>query len=557
MPPLKKLNLEDFQRCLNDAGDRFPADKKTALLEQFQDIRDFAPPVSYEAWLTATNVAGRIYGTKSRGDRLMAVDRAYKAWIAHPDGIMHGGNAENLRTALETYTGVIYRMTGRVSGLSRDYRNERNRGDVMTKTLALTGLITRISLDSPTAHREKREADRRAMLALIANINVEWSPVGTIIGGVAGAASNTDSLLPAGLARDIVRIVEGSAVGVGAVGGGIAVATGHIKVDETVRKVDAVLQEQKRIFFDWMFRTINKFTEDPAVVADVMAKVAKAFALVCSFVWKSVANTASGAADMYDGLKNLLTDAWTRHTITLQQLELGTSDGAFALIRNGIDIGIRNRQAVAAWTIAKGATKTALAVAASPAAVKIADLVMGAFEFIFKLVYNLIEADSIKKFIDEARTMWKNVKNGAGTAQTASPPAVPDAGDGKSKKAATGTMPAFKAASYSPQDFITDGKAAYLNFLYSLVKASPVLAAVVMNSGAFKSVDDVLHAATPRSTDDVERARQHIVSLKIEAARLFRDSGFEVVANQATPLDDADNSVFQQRLKGARLLAAV
>jgi len=557
MPPPKKLTLDEFSRLITQAGSRIPDSKSIALFDQFHDIKDFVPPQTHAAWLTMTNVAGHIYGTKSRGDRLMAVDRAYKTWIeyAGPEGITHGGNAENLRNALETYTGVIYRMTGKVSGFSHDYRNERNRGDVMTKTLALAGLVTKLSLTSPESDLERRQTDRRAMLSLIANINVEWNPVGTIIGGIAGAASNTDSLISNDLAKNIVRICEGGAAGIGA-------AVGVAVVDDVPGKIKTFLKEQWNKFKTWMAGVFKLRFGITTAAAEFLEKAGKAFALVVSQAWKSVAHLASGASDMYEGLKNLVTDAWTRRTLTLQQAQLVTSDGAFALIRNGIDVGIRNRQVVAAWTIAKGVTKTTVAAVASPAASKIADLVLGAFEFIFKLIYNLIEAESIKRFIVEARAMWAKVGN-MPEAQ-ASPAAAPASAaavrapkaDFLVPKATSGSMPSFNAAHYTAQDFIHDSRAAYLNFLHSLVKTSPVLAAVVMNSGAFQDVSDVLHAATPRSTDDVERAAQHIKSLQIEAVRLYTDSGYSVVPNTGTVFSQQDNAVFQGMLKGAQLVPA-
>lgn len=556
MPPPKMLNRPMYERLKTQAGTRIAADQIPALFSQFLEIERFTPPQTYAAWLTATNVAGRIYGTKSRGDRLQAVDRAYKAWIeyAGAEGIAHGGNAENLRSALETYTGVIYRMTGKVSGFSHDYRNERNQNGVMTKTLALSGLLTKLALTSPASDLDRRLTDRRAMLGLIANIKVEWNPVGTIIGGIVGVAGSTDSLIEKGLAKDIVRICGGGAAGVGAI-------VGAVVVDDIPGKIKTFLKEQWTKFKAWMAETFTR-QFGLANAADLLEKAGKAFALVVKVAMESIANFAAGASDIYEGLKSLITDAWTRRTLSLQQAELGTSDGAFALIRNGIDVGIRNRQVVAAWTIAKGVTTTVLAATATAAAGKIADLVLGTFEFIFKLLYNMIEVDCIKSFIAEARTMWNNV---AGSPNPLAPPVpVPSSGPPVHTvqqaflvpKVTTGTMPAFKAAHYTPYEFMTDSKAAYLNFLHSLVKASPVLAAIVMNSGAFVDVADVMHAATPRSTDDVERAAQHIKSLQIEAVRLYNDSGYAVLPNTGTVFNQQDNAVFQNMLRGAQLVPA-
>jgi|GEM_PF-4692305 len=40
---------------------------------------DFSPP-SYEEWISLTDLPGRVYGTRARGDSLQALDRAYKEW---------------------------------------------------------------------------------------------------------------------------------------------------------------------------------------------------------------------------------------------------------------------------------------------------------------------------------------------------------------------------------------------------------------------------------------------------------------------------------------------
>lgn len=556
MPPPKTLTRPTFEQLRARAGTRISDDKAAELAAQFRPLERFVPPQTYAAWLTATGVSGMIYGTKSRGDRLQAVDRAYKAWIEYggPEGIAHGGNAENLRHALETYTGVIYRMTGKVSGFSHDYRNERNRGGVMTDTLALADLLTKLCLESPESDAEKRQNDRRALLSLIANIQLEWSPVATLIAGIAGTASNANALIEKGLAKDIVMICEGS---VAAVGG----AVGALVVDDIPGKIKAFLNDQWRKFKEWAANALRSHFGMAQAIGDVLEKAGQAFALVVKVALESIANVTSGAVQIFDGVKNLVADAWKRRMLTLEKAELVTSFGEFALIRNGIETGIRNRQIVAAWTIAKGVTKTTMSVTASAAAGKIADLVLGAFEFIFKLVYNLVEVDAIKKFIAEARTMWNHVQNLPNPLVPPAPPLqsgppvhtvqpaflVP--------KATTGSMPAFKAANYSTYDFLTDNKAAFLNFMHSLVKASPVLAAVVINTGTYQEIEDIMHAATPRSSADAKRAVKHIESLQIDAVRLYEDSGYKVVPN-TTAMNDADNALFQSLLRGAQRVPA-
>ncbi|WP_194726940.1 hypothetical protein [Noviherbaspirillum malthae] len=115
-----------------------------------------------------------------------------------------------------------------------------------------------------------------------------------------------------------------------------------------------------------------------------------------------------------------------------------------------------------------------------------------------------------------------------------------------------GTMPEFKAAHYTPEEFLQNRKAAYLNFLYSMTKASPVMAAIVMNSGVIAEPDDVFHSATPRSTDDVRRAADHITSLKLEATRLFKECSFKVTPAPVTVLSGDSNAIYQRLLNNVK-----
>lgn len=291
---------------------------------------------------------------------------------------------------------------------------------------------------------------------------------------------------------------------------------------------------------------------------DLLEKASVAFAYLTKVIFKELGPYAKAASDIYAGLRSLVTDQWTRSNLALQQAELVTSDGAFAMIRNGIDTGIRNRQAVAAWTIATGVTRTVMAATATEVAAKIANLLLSGCQLIFKVLYNMFEIKRINSFVAEARTMWANVQNAAQLPEQHVDVVANDAAPEVEQtflvpKVTTGFMPAFKAAHYTATDFLDDRKAAYLNFLHSLINASPVMAAIVMNSNEFKSVDDVLHAATPRSTEDVKLAAQHIKSLKIEARRLYQESGFKVTPQNKSELSWADKSLFHDRITAAQL----
>ncbi|QJE01553.1 hypothetical protein HH212_17220 [Massilia forsythiae] len=553
MPSPKQLDLDTYTWLKTHATTPFTPFESAMLDDRFRAIEHFQPPPTYNDWLAATDVKGKLFGTKSRGDRLQAVDRAYKAWIeyAGPEGIMHWRNAENLANALEKYSGVVYNMGNQVSGLSRDYRNERDNNMVMSKTRSLCRLLQRLCVDSPVSNAAKRRMDRRALLTLIANIKVEWSATSTVLLGLLGMGGSAHSLLSkSGLEENIIQIFQDkvvtySSIGVGVVGTGVGTGVAVYKRESIQEKVAALLQEKWADFKEWMIKIFrNHFGLETA--SDLLEKAAKAFALVAAFALKEVAKFASGGADIYAGLRSLISDAWTRTALSLQQAELVTSEGAFALIRKGIDVGIRNRQVVAAWTIAKGVNTTVMAATASAAAGSIASLVLGAFQMIFKIVYNYIEVKRINSFIDEARMMWAKVSKAA-RSEPAEPVTVPE---DLVPKMTTGYMPAFKATYYTAAEFLDDGKAAYLNFLHSLVESSPVMAAVVMNSDAFKSVHDVMHAATPRSTDDDVRAADHIKSLKIQAKRLYKESGFKILPN-TVQLDDGDQRIFNARLNAA------
>lgn len=492
-------------------------------------------PYTYEKWIEKTSLPGRVYGTKSRGPTLQLADNAYRAWAAD---IANVGNADALKSALNNY------LYGRhhLGAMSTDHRDERNKDGIITDTLDLVKLITRLGGSSMQNLEPYRARNRRAILALVANSKLDWDPVSTLIMGVASAAASADSLISDEFARDIVRACEG---GTAVVGAGIAVAV--MEKGSVKKKASAFIVEQIEAFKRWLKGVFNR-QFGVAAAAELLAKAGRAFVLVTKVALKEIGNLASGVADIYEGLKELITDAWTRHSLTLQQEALVTSEGSFAMIRKGIDIGIRNRQVVSGWKIVKGTITTVLSVTATAAAGKIANLVLGAFEFIFKLLYNLIEANAIKKFTLEAKTMWRNLVNTTPSVSATTTTPVPSAEQTEllMPKVSVGTMPEFKAANYTPEQFIGDKNAAYLNFLDSLVNASPLMAAVVMNSGVFQTVDDVLHAATPRSSLDAELAGRHIASLRVESVRLFRESGFTLTGDYASELNAEDKKVFDE-----------
>jgi len=571
MPPPKQLTQETYTSLKARVVTAFTPFESQMLDDRFRAIQHFQPPPSYQAWLDATNVKGKLFGTKSRGDRLQAVDRAYKAWIEYTgeEGIVHWRNAENLANALEKYRGVVYNAGNQVSGLSHDYRDERDQKGVMSKTLSLCRLLQRLCVDSPVDSAQRRRRNRRALLVLIANIKVDWSPTTTLLFGVGGLGYGAYKLM----GQQLIDIVMHDVAPVAAIAG---IGYQAFKQDEAAppssgpsffskegfkMKVDNAKYELMKFvvgkidaFKEWAGKTFTKqFGLNNAM--DVMEKIGKALAYLASYLWQEIGKFAKPANEIQASLRSLINDQWTRSNLSLQQAELVTSEGGFAMIRKGIDTGIRNRQAVAGWTIAKNAVKIGVTATASAAAAKIADLLLNGFQLIFKVAYNKIEISRIKHLIDEARTMWVNVQKAATQPEQ---PGMGTMANAISRtdlvpKMTTGYMPAFKAAHYTAAEFLDDSKAAYLNFLHSLVDASPVMAAIVMNSNEFKSVDDVLHAATPRSTEDVELAAKHIASLKIEAKRLYQESGFKVTPHNRSELGWADQSLFHDRITAAQL----
>lgn len=555
----KKLTTEFVSRQRALVGAKFSL--ATFTETEITRLCAFEPPQTYAAWLAATDVEGilssrLIQTTKSRGERLQRVDRAYKAWIeyAGAEDITHAGNAENLMNALQTYIGVTYRLNGTVadtSVFSRDYRDARNRNNVITDVLKLTHLIHALNDKSPASNEEARKMARKMTLGLVANIAVDRDWASDVLSGALSTIPALNDVVDGTghkLAAEIMMEVEG---GVG--GAGAAVYLGYLAHEG---KIKQFLKEQFNKFKEWVVERLkDKFLGNPA---ELVALVGKALGVLFKFVCKAAGDFVGGASDMLEGLTGLIKDAWTRRTISLQRAELVTSDGAFALIRAGIDSGIAERQAVSAWKISKGVISTAVTATTVGAAGKIADLVLAGFEFIFKMLYNLFEIRRIQAFIGEAKVVWSNLTStsASSTAAAASgSPATPptEVPTFEVPLVSRGTMPEFKAAHYTPDDVLNNKKAAYLNFLYSMTKASPVMAAIVINSGVITGADDVFHSATPRSTDDVERATTHITTLKIEAVRLYNESGFKVVPALISKLSGDTNEIYQRLLNNAKL----
>lgn len=507
-------------------------------------------PQSVEAWKQATDIDGMLtssfFGTKTaraRGPTLQIVDRAYESWIKD---ITNGGNAENLRAALENYRGFAYQLSKKeaFSGVSTDHRSARNKNNVMDDVMAVATLMALLDKKSRDNQAERR-ATREMMVTLMANIRIEWEWHKDALGGLAlapgvidvipGASSAISNGVIGVLKNNTGQIVTGSVAGAAALGGaGYGVYTAATTTDPKA-KLYKFLQEQCDSFANWIGATLQRILGGD--LRDIVAMAAKALKPVFTQVWKAASSFVGGAGDILTGLTGLAKDAWTRHTISVQQTELVTSDGAFAILRSGIDRGIALRQAVSAWTMAKGAISTTLTALTAGTVSSIADLLLSGFEFVFKMVYNALEDRRIQAFMLEARTMFQKVRTMGqhkGSAKAKSAVKAAPVTEQTMPIVARGTMPAFAAAHYTGEQFMDDSRGTYLNFLYSMVKASPVMAAIVMNSGLIDE-NDVFHAATPRSDDDMARAAVHVFTLKEEAKRLFGECNFKI-----TPANIAD-----------------
>lgn len=548
----KQLTKDYFDAHAVDGFNQKLINEKKADQAALTALCNFVPPQTYQAWLEATDVAGKMSNrlfstTKSRGATLARVDRAYKAWIEYggAEGIMHPGNADSLRQELRLYRGGT--STSQLGAMSHNYRDERNKGNVMGQVQDLCDLIYALGPGPGAEDAEAKRMARKVMVTLIGNIGVDWDWKMAALGGLAIVPAINGVIETSGtkMAEEIAYIVEGSAAGAAAVGGGIYAGYEVSQMQKGSLKwvIYDFLAKQCKAFGEWVTDKVKALIGGD--VQEILGLVTAALKIVIKFACKAAEEVVGGASDIAEGVVALVKDAWTRSTISAQALQLVTVDGAFAKLREGIRKGIAARQAVAGWTIIKGVITTTVDVVSAKSAGKIADLVLKGFEFVFKMIYNKLEIDAIKDFLKEAKTMFTYV-HGAPTVPFR--PEVPET----SSAVSTGFMPAFRAAHYTADDFLNDRGAAYLNFLDSLIKSSPVMAAIAMNSGLITK-ESVLHWVTSRSTGDVAVTEQHVKTLKAEAVRLYTDSKFSVTPAPIAVLNTEQNAEFQRLVNNCKL----
>jgi hypothetical protein len=529
----------------------------------------FEPPQSLLEWQGATNVSGHLSNslfltTKSRGDRLQQVDRAYKAWIEHPAGITHAANAENLFNALEKYRGVLYKLAEWAEQGSfkkkfqGNYREERDRDGVMTKVHALVYFITALSSAPMKVNKSRNRRIRKQVLTLFANIDVEWDFKADLLGGL-GLLPVTNELLAFNDAHQ--KIVYQVAGGVAAGIGGIYVISSVASAADKTQFLSGLLPAVKAVgqaFWDFLCSLFEKFKTWAAAkikalmggdMQEILGLVSMVLKIIFKFCLDSAKDLLGPATDIAKGVVGLCQDAWLRSTISAQKAILVTTDGAFALVRNGIEYGIKCRQAVAGWSLTKGVVSGAVSL--TTGAGKIADLVLGSLELAFKLIYAALENRRIHSVLAEAKALFQRMSPSVDAAVEAAP------ADAETGAPSWTGMPDFKSASYTPAQFIDNWKGAYLNFLHSAVNASPVMATIIMNSGVIADVRDILHPATPRSTDDEVVALEHLKTLKAEAVALYTKSSFKVLPAKVGDLGAASERQFQRLLNNAKLAPSI
>jgi hypothetical protein len=506
-------------------------------------LSSFQLPETIAAWREKTVDADAFFlRPATRGDTLKLVDHAYEAWINND--ITNYQNACNLNNALETYRGFSHRLR-KFGVLERDRREARNRNGVMGTVHEIVTTIARLDSRSPVFQYEKDMENRRRVLMFFANIDVEWNWKS----GLAGAAGMINEANTIKLDSAVLTSIQKSLTGTG----------GQFLLDESlhVNRIGNDVKEVAKTFFTYLKSLFKKFKEWAAEkISSLMGgdrvEIISTLSAILGVIFDLVAEKAtpflSGATDIVAGLEGLVTDAWIRSTISAQKTALVTAQGAFALIRDSIEYGIKLRQAVAGWTMVKGVVS--VAVTATTGMGEIANMILSGLEFAFKMVFNLLESRRIQSILLEVRN-FLSAPNSAAAQKTIT--AEEDKVEVVIPMVSLGYMLPFKSTSYTMEDFLTNSKAAYLNFLYSLFDASPIMAAIVMNSGVVKEVNDVFHPATPRSTINEQEALDHIATLKGEAQKLYNASVFKVVDRVADSLDPQDKILCTEMVTAAKL----
>jgi hypothetical protein len=538
---------------------RKAAEKAGWQPKRYEPLLDYVPPQTLSEWQEGTSAKGRLWGTKSRGDRLQAVDRQYASWIS--GSLTHTQNARALFNALDEYRGVAFRSTGGVGPLSKDVRDERDALRHLSRVHDLVHLIgsyhTAVGDDVGVTEKSARVI-RRRLVTLLGNIDVTWEWKSDLLGGlpVVAVGADVSGLTGAIMGSQTAKICIGATAPVV----GVAIGTG-VSDPVVSQASDPVWKKAWEKFKGFLLKIFNGFMDWAKVklskllkidLTEITGTLATILNVVFGFVLKEATPFVSAAKDLAEGVYELCKDAWIRSTLSDAEKKIVTREGSFGLIADGIKSGIVRRQAVAAWTMSKGAIKLGLTFIGAD---KIATLVLGALEFVFKFLFNLFEHRKIQAFLEQARITFRKVKK-----ETIDPDneglawAIAKADISKANFT-PGFMPDFKAVNYTYEEFVANTAGAYLNFLDSCVRASPILAAVIMNSGVVKDHRDVFHVATSHSESDDKVAAGYIKTLKAEAVHLYQASSFRVKPARIVDFQETegdDNTWYQWMVNNAK-----
>jgi hypothetical protein len=526
---------------------------------RYSPLLNYEPPQNLNAWqdgTSATNVFGR---TKSRGDRLQTVDRQYECWIS--GSLTHTQNARALFDALERYRGSVYHATG-VGLFSKDVRDERDTLKHLSRVHDLVNLIgnyhTATGDDIGPTEKVARQI-RRRLVTLLGNIDLNWEWKSNLLGGlpVLIPASDLTGLTKAITNSETAKVCIGTLAPVAAV----AIGTG-ISDPATEEAQDPLWKKAWEKFKGFLIKIFNGFMNWAKEklskllrldVTEIIGTLSTILNVIFSFVLKEATPFVSAAKDLAEGVYELCKDAWTRSTLSAAEDKIVTREGSFALIADGIKSGIVRRQAVAAWTMSKGAIQLGLTFVGAD---KIASLVLGALEFGLKMAYSYFEHSKIKAFLGEAKIMFKKVKTSTVKMWEEGIDWAIASADISKANFTPGYMPPFKAINYTYDEFLANTAGAYLNFLHSAAQTSPILAAVIMNSGIVTNHQDIFHVATSHSEADDKVAKDYLTTLKSEALRLYKESTFRVIPARVMDFQDSeesdDNTWYQIMLNNAK-----
>ena len=527
----------------NGQGASTPGREPSSIYKRYP-LPDFKPP-SYNEWISLTDLTGRVYGTKARGVELQAVDRAYKEWIKDTSNPIA---TDALNTVLLKYAGLGYLSFG---GTAIQSHTDRNKNHLFENLLALLALPKGSTYAAQLDGMSKIQQDaarktRRRLLTLMGNIDLQWDWQTDLLGGLPLA-------LPVGEVTGLTNAIKSSPAAM-VIAGTTAVAYGVYQTDLTAEhsqdsglravweKFKAFLKLIFEKFTQWASDKLSKLLKcDPVEIIGTLSTI---LSVIFSYLLKKAVPFVGAAKDVMTGGVQFFENAWIQTELKAAEEKLVTREGSFALIADGIKSGIARRQAVAAWTMAKGAVNIAAALTGAA----LISLVLGALEFGLKIVFNILEHRAIKSFLEQAKTMFKRIINGHNTIRLRDFDPLEIKGP-----APAGYMPQFRAWAYTPDDFLENKNAAYLNFLHSAAQASPVLSAVMMNSGIVSGSKDVFHVATPHTESDDEVASEYVKALSHEAKRLYEESSFRVIPALVTNFQDTEyNEGFQEMLNNAK-----